>query len=392
MIKFNIALLTLSSLLFGCTNNTYILTPGDIDDNPGIATNLFPGATGEVPVVAFMVHRLGGEAPFVSVAEVERKYLTGEYNVRDYFAEVSGGRFTPTLNAIIGPYTIDINVTAYPEKFRLLTAMAERDGFDFWQFDTNGNGTLERNEVIFSFVESATEHGGQTAWAGGAFPSGLRYSMFAANHGSFANLATIVHEISHVYNTWDLYGSDCNSYGETVMSCTITGGEENESIHLDPWHKINLGWVRPRYINVSPEQSGLERCYALSAPTTLTAEGELTESHRPLLVYEDYMAPNEYFLIEYRRRGTYDDVWRSGVGLWTVRVGHNGLPLIIPGLRQGIDASVWSYTGPGQRFGNFWRVGTHPQYQDGTPTGWHINIVNDIRDSTDHALVCIVTH
>ena len=83
----NIFSALLAVWLAGCTATTNNFFYYDDSEEPesGIITNFFPEAHGEIPVVVFMVHRIGGDVPIGSFHDLERKYRSGEYNIEDYF-------------------------------------------------------------------------------------------------------------------------------------------------------------------------------------------------------------------------------------------------------------------------------------------------------------------
>ena len=81
--------------------------------------------------------------------------------------------------------------------------------------------------------------------------SGRAWSLTSRSGASLAGEETsftnIVHELSHLLGAIDLYGSNCLSQNVSLMGCTAyPNPDDRQSYHLDMWHKMQLGWVRPR--------------------------------------------------------------------------------------------------------------------------------------------------
>jgi len=103
----------------------------------------------------------------------------------------------------------------------------------------------------------------------------------------------------------------------SLMSCTMgRGADDRDTFHLDPWHKIVLGWVGPRVYDLR----GPGNCVTLKAPPAL---GDWVErDHRPVLLYDASRGRNEYFIVEFRNPEVvpYDrDARDSGVAVWYVQ-------------------------------------------------------------------------
>src|SRR5262249_53820182 len=112
------------------------------------------------------------------------------------------------------------------------------------------------------------------------------------------------------------------SYALTLMSCTSY--DNSNSFHLDPWHKMQLGWSEPRIRSV--HDIGVE---AISA-------AQLSDPNAPVLLYNPACGNSEFFLLEYRTRTSpvgagYDkNAAGNGLAIWHIKQEANHSPTPIP--------------------------------------------------------------
>jgi hypothetical protein len=127
---------------------------------------------------------------------------------------------------------------------------------------------------------------------------------------------TVAHELAHTLGADEVYGSSCNSQNLSLMSCTVGGADDAVNLyHLDPWHKMVLGWKSPIFADVAGSGCG-----------TLSA-ADVTSSV-PQLLFDSRRGTREYYLIEFRNPtappGFYDaNAASSGVAPWYVRQNAN---------------------------------------------------------------------
>lgn len=414
--------------LFGCS--------GEVVENEAnkqtIHQNLFV-AEGTIPLIVIMVDNPESEFSLQGPA-VYYDYYSSDftYNVQDYLEQVSNGRFSVSFKGVYGPVTIlNEEVDSISEKIAL--AIDRINGKDFFirEFDSNHDGEITTDELLVSVVGNNTLYAAATR---GVFHTiedeygYIKLNMLGAIHGTRANLATITHEIIHLLGGIDIYGSSCNSFRLTLMSCTIVGSSGNHTNHLDPYHKIQLNWIEPRMIDVS--ESFVRQCHTVSAPIYRNTEPE--QSQKPLLIYNENRkihGENEYFLLEFRNKhvGNFDEYLYDqflpspgyGVVIWSVRVDDDGLPFHVPSVSKedGRDMTIWTYGSrrdaqmrfspypdydlesnlltPEQkpsevsRASYMWPAGeVFPIYQDGSKPGFSIEIENFSYDS-ESVTVCI---
>jgi M6 family metalloprotease-like protein len=265
-------------------------------------------------------------------------------NIAAYFNENSLGLFTWKKAAIVGPVQHpDDPATPANESMRNCAfscpgrsdktvraraiELAASAGFDFARYDTDHDGRVTNPELTVLIVDAAPF--GDAAGAvrssdpGCVRPGGLLIDICLGIPGvnEDATFATIAHELVHSLGmNQEVYGSHCLSQNMSLMSCTGSG-----LYHLDPWHKIQLGWVKPRIYPITyPGASALLGATA----------GRLHVE--PIILYDPRRGRNEYFILEYRNRsvGTYDVNMAdpaAGVAIWYVQTDAAGNLQTIPG-------------------------------------------------------------
>lgn len=279
------------------------------------------------------------------------------------FDEMSGGEFYYESAGVLGPFTHPDNRGTTQDESTFACAndlpgsgctgnrpalrsrgveAAARAGFDFARFDTNRDRCISSEELTILTVFSAppvqqdARQGGQTDGSPRIVDvgRGLRTCSPVAGAGEAASAATFAHEVAHTLGAVDVYGSDgSRNFPYSLMGATITDEDDGRwTTHLDPFHKMRLGWLRPVVLT-----TGAAGCFQLRA-AELSPSGAVPQAY---LVYDPGRGTNEFFLLEHRLPLTpnYDgDPFFSGrltlpdqgLGIWWVRTGSDGLPLTIP--------------------------------------------------------------
>jgi M6 family metalloprotease-like protein len=223
--------------------------------------------------------------------------------------------------------------------------LSSNPGFNLAGYDTDGDHVVSAHELTVLLVSNYGERIGANRYlnlaglpnpADPLHPLTLQGQMAWADHHT--SFATWVHELSHSLQTLDLYignqagASGANTYGgySTLMGGTLDfNSNDNPAIwHLDPWHKMKLGWLRPRLVPMSKGGGFVLRC--AQAPGT---EGAI-------LLYDDTLPASqfarEFFMIEYRNPfppvgARYDsDVADTGIIIWHIGTDANGLVYRLP--------------------------------------------------------------
>jgi M6 family metalloprotease-like protein len=339
---------------------------------------------------------------------------SGFLSARFRVAKVGGGRIVPgdevTLQSVTsgrlvretstgidvratsaGPPTIMKLAKTGADSTRTLR-MAVKAGaashFAFGDFDTNHDGVVSRNElsVLVIGAQRGMSDGAGTRGAGEApVTATLKLgSGWLSGMGEDVSLSSITHELSHQIGTVDLYGAASLNSEATLMGPTIYGAPDiRRTYHLDPWHKMRLGWVRPQVVALN--NAGGVR--VVHRPTL--GGGAITPDRTPILLYEPARydvatRSGKFFMIEWREPGNsvYDNnVPGSGLYIWQCETDASGNILIIPHAGGGADASVNLFGAPtGSRGGNIpWTSANGTitlRYADGTTAGIRLRVGN----------------
>jgi len=253
-------------------------------------------------------------------------------SVNGYYLENSYGAFSWQRAAVLGPVTLNTNETATlfaqvsdddgdgvnetaldsAAGFRyLLGLVAARTGYNFAQWDSNGDGLITQDELSIMVIgnnshigpppNSPNPPGTSSSRAGANRPIGntplawvvtgqnVTVQSKVASLDQHASFMTIAHELSHSLGTVDLYGTNCFSSGLTLMTCSIFNSDDDRrTYHLDPWHKMQLGWLRPRIFTLGP------------GGVATVAASQIISAQTPVLLYDPAKGLNEYFLVEFR--------------------------------------------------------------------------------------------
>jgi len=341
-------------------------------------------------------------------------------NVQDYFTHNSYGRFTISFQGVWGPYQVT-NTETISTVFADVILEHVAAGNSLGRYDTNGDGTLTSDELMIVVIGNGGPWGGAVRGVSVDTPGGLEVRSEAVIVGSQATLATIIHESLHLLGTYDIYGSDCNSADLSVMSCTVHDSPGDFSVWLDPWHRMQLGWVEPRFVEIDPSTS-LYECFDLHAPQYRGRA--IRDEQRPLLLYNPVRDPDEYLMVEFRTPYFEEPGYNSyehavpdqGVVIWSIRLQNGSEPFQVPSVfvENKTDLTIWTFgsnelvsyfapfpieewaTKPGLSFrrvnpraGTIWQSGAvDTEWQDGTQTGAQI-FIGELSFSGNSVEVCV---
>lgn len=183
--------------------------------------------------------------------------------------------------------------------------------FNYASYDTNGDGVLDPTELgIVIVIPQNSPFGTVRVPASQQYPTwqplvvdGVRIPLIAEVYaGSPLNLGAFAHEISHLLlNLPDMYFSFFNPFAAghySIMDvCYIDS-------HLDPFHKIHLGWLQPTVV----KQNGKQMIYPAES------------GGGAYILMDPKHGEKEYYIVENRQRSvTYDSqVADSGLAVWHV--------------------------------------------------------------------------
>ncbi|MGW7088641.1 hypothetical protein ACWGH2_34760 [Streptomyces sp. NPDC054871] len=107
--------------------------------------------------------------------------------------------------------------------------------------------------------------------------------------GPFTPFYQIAHEVSHSIGTIDMYNPGSMNYLLTLMGAYSFYANDQAVVHLDAWHKLQLGWCEPQRVELT--QNGNAEVTEISAEKPDGA----------VILWHPSRGSSEYFLLERRR-------------------------------------------------------------------------------------------
>lgn len=400
----------------------YVVSPGDRNDSykqvtpQSLIDRLGIGQARIGPPGGGRIGKVAGNRPLLAIL-VETPYLrfnktegqirnllfggTGGVNLAAYFDEMSGGEFTWTEADVIGPLMVNANIieassgTVVESRRAKLRKdaikAASNNGFDFSSFDRDGDNIITPYELgVVIFLPDPSPAGSfsgeaQTKSGTVKVPGGPRVDWKAPAITEAISLETLAHEMVHALAS----GVDHDIYGSRSFYSSLMSGWANADSnlrHLDPWHKMRLGWGQPRIEVISPYIPGSSQ--RLNGPA-IRPSGSIIfhDVSRPTFRnWRDY----ELFLMEFRASSypanDYDiSVVDDGIVLWYARMGQPYIPgendtkyLLPPGLPELVmeqqdctsvpPSRIWD---PGNKIGQGLWVVSSPIQCRGFDTYWN---------------------
>lgn len=258
-------------------------------------------------------------------------------NVKSYFNSNSNGRFTISNAGVLGWYNADHSADYYinhPDScvdgfkdgsqaiFR--EAIEHADGsVDFAAYDNDSNGELDSSELAIVIILPRPNGSGSQLVplvngdcnGGGTLSADdVRLPQYAAkvnlsldSNVSAHQFSNIAHELMHLIGGLDdlYFNSDTAVY---PRNNTLMADNQGRSPHLDPMHKLALGWVTPRLITGSGDLAVAE----IKQSDTVYIMPRYNNTHE-----------EEYFIMENRQANmgpAYFDalINDSGIAVWQV--------------------------------------------------------------------------
>jgi len=233
-------------------------------------------------------------------AGFEKLFFGPEHpNIASYFSEMSGGKFTYENEAVFGPMQLDPDDYPSGGISGNLKEILRTQGIDFRFYDQDNNNRIEDRELSIIMVDNITDAGGVTIGSSETISYGGE-SIEVANTIALAGYRGVfdlfAHELSHQLATIDMYSSGCYSTRATLMHCNATTSPDS-LVHLDPYHKMRLGWITPRVFDVR---------YPGSAFIDVAPEAAGPRS--PILLKNDQRDSQEFYMVDYR-----NPHWTGGI-------------------------------------------------------------------------------
>ena len=269
-------------------------------------------------------HRPTDPAPGKSA--IENLLFGPKPSVADYFLENSGGRMKLESAGVLGWYNSASNATYYwgpvdpgdsngdgwinPHVQKWAEAIRDADPqFNFAAYDVNGDQILSPDELAILIVIPQNSPFGTMRYAYGRevplqdlIVDGVKIGYITEAYiGSPPSLGLVAHELSHLLlGAGDMYFNFFQPYAAGPYS--LMDQSPNNPGHLDPLHKLRLGWLSPRVVN----SNGWYRL------------GDIETRPEALILHDPLRGGREFFLVENRWRGSsYDSgLPFSGLAVW----------------------------------------------------------------------------
>jgi M6 family metalloprotease-like protein len=221
-------------------------------------------------------------------------------------------------------------------------------GFKYHEFDEDRDGVLNPDEFLILIIKPQAESLGHVRYdlhslqVNNEFKvvneklkvDGMVIPRIAEVYTqSGANIGLYAHELAHaLLDATDLYFKSPHpiNYPWRAGSYSLMDNS-SKNPHLDPVHKLCLGWLNPRFVS----KSGI---YQLS---------DVETQHEVIILYNPSVRIDEYFFIENRWPGeTYDkNLPDSGLAIWHV-IQNPKIYGVLPA-PEGVDSAAWNIIKPG---------------------------------------------
>lgn len=281
---------------------------------------------GPMPLLVILWDPERPDHPAPSKQQIEELVFGRKRSVAGWWRENSGGRCTLERAGLLGWFKSDFGperywgtdpedkdkngfVTGHVEKWAEAVRRADEE-FDFARYDKNRNKVLEPTELaVLVVIPQNGPFGTMRTPAGKEVPKweplvvdGVSVPLITeAYAGNPLNLGLFAHELSHlILGAPDMYrNSKFRALSYSLMDSSYG------TVHLGPFEKLKLGWLRPRIVS----RSGTFRLSSVE------------RSGEALILFDSERGPGEYFILENRwRRGSYDleGLPSDGLAVWHV--------------------------------------------------------------------------
>ena len=303
-------------------------------------------AIGTRPLLVILCNFAGGNPSTTTVSNADWLIFNpaNTQSLNGFFREISNGRFSWTNAGIVGPVTFNANERManftgdyFSNKlYKALTSLS----FNLAPFDDNGDTNVTPNELQIMVISNDPSNGVRpfnnvklpyTPYVVASWGNSL-IDVADALDGSGTNYQFFLfsHETTHSVGAVDLYGTDQytnETFNTTGMRAARSG---TDTFHLDPWHKMQIGWCEPRLVDL--RTGGVYRLPA--AP--------MRSNNAPLILHDPRRGTEEFFMLEYRTPispalTNYDrNVISTGLVVWHIKQDANKGQTLVPPFWTGV--------------------------------------------------------
>ena len=278
---------------------------------------------------------------------------TGNYSLKDYFEEVSYGKYSVSSGpgGVAGWYTASKTHDYYGQNLNdeqgndkwvgdlVYEAVKAADAnINFSDYDMDEDGYVDIVNIIHQGTDEAASGDSSDIWAHRSSLNdskeyfGGNYGEYTTNDknsegeyvkindyiiidenspdGAIETVGVFAHEYGHALGLPDLYDTDASSAGVGYWSLMATGVYNYVTIsgdrpaHLDAWCKYYLGWITPTQVKETLTDELIEQTATASDVYKLLGGKPLS---------------GEYFLVENRQKTGFDEgLPGAGLLIWHV--------------------------------------------------------------------------
>ncbi len=250
-------------------------------------------------------------------------------SARDYFIDNSMGVFSPEFD-VVGPYTLTHNYEYYgknqgnsePNAVEMIVEackLADEDGVDFTQYDTDNDGLIDNVFVYYAGHNEAEFGGNNTIWPHRFFVDPIKYTnaiydgkrvfdyactseLKNSNGKKMCGIGTFTHEFGHVLGLTDMYPTNGQGHYTLYHWDIMDQGPYLNKGRTPPgynaWQRFRLGFMNPKLLE-NPETVYL-------TPINLSNEACLISSTNSHNLLGKNPVPTEFFLLENRQNIGWD--------------------------------------------------------------------------------------
>jgi len=291
--------------------------------------------TFKIPVIFFQFPDQSATYPLSDIDNIfnqEGYGYPGQPNsgsFREFYEEISYNQFSPE-SAVVGVFTAPHNHDYYGhdganygtrvrQLVRAMVDSAEIAGFDWSQFDNDGDGDVDGVTLIHS-GQGAEQGDGSNIWShrwsmgnNSVNYDGVQINDYSINPEIQGNdivaIGVLAHEFGHILGLPDLYDTDYSSAGSGKLALMASGswGTSGSSpwypSAMNAWCKAEMGWSNVIELSSGQTDVTLEQSY----------------SNNSIYKVDNPNDNSEYWLIENRqKRGTDNLMPQPGILFWHI--------------------------------------------------------------------------
>lgn len=298
----------------------------------------------------------------------------GTGSARDYFMAASSGKFAPQFD-VVGPYTLPNTLDYYgkndadnydtnPQQMIIdACTVANNNGLDFTQYDTDNDGMVDNIFVYYAGYNEAEGGPANTVWPHRwtladyttKFDGKIIYDyactseLNSSSGSNMCGIGTFSHEFGHVlglpdyYHTADATGSKSTLDYWHIMDAGAYNNKGCTPPTYTAFDRFYLGWFTPEQVSTPTDLTLLPLYQGITTPSSTTQQAYLLSATTHNMIGSN-PSPTEFFILEYRKKTGWD-AYLPGEGLLIWHVDYN--------------ATAWSDNSPNNYTGSSQTASSH---------------------------------